>query len=112
MKSRKRLAYREAILAGIINPDTGAYYNNETGESVYVGDAIKKGHIKATVVLDPKQLDIAPGNVVTLDDSAINRFKQMSQPLHAINALKRAGANAVVNGNGYANGNGTTTNGK
>lgn len=74
-KTKARKSFSEAIDAGLIDQETGAYCNKSTGEYVYVGDAIKKGFIKATVVNDPKTLDIAPANRMTLPDTDIDTFR-------------------------------------
>lgn len=98
MRRKNRVGFREAVEKGLINADTGAYINNDTGESVYIGDAIKKGFVKATVVLDPKTIDIAPGNIITLTSSAMDNFRlKVMNPLKAVNAMRAAGA-SIQNG--------------
>lgn len=93
MKNRNRVGFAEAVQQGLINSDTGAYFNNATGESVYIGDAIKNGFVKATVVLDTKTIDIAPGNAITLAPTAMDNFRQkFVNPLKAVKAMKAAGA--------------------
>ena len=74
-------------------------------ENVYIGDAIKKGYVKASVVHDPKLIDIAPGNRIMVDENKMQNFRQkVMQPLKAMNALKRSvqpevnGAKNGVNG--------------
>ena len=46
---------------------TGAYRHNVDGEDIYVGDAIKRGFIKATVVKDPNSMDIDPENKMVVN---------------------------------------------
>lgn len=97
MKNKARVGFAEAVQKGLINADTGAYYNNATREHVYIGDAIKKGYVKATVILDKNTVDIDPGNCITLAESAMENFRhKLIQPLKAVQALKKAGA--VQNG--------------
>lgn len=98
VKNKSRVGFAEAVENGLIDMDTGAYINNATGESVYIGDAIKKGFLKATVVLDTKTMDIAPGNVVTLAPKAMDNFRhKIMNPLKAVKAMKAAGA-SIHNG--------------
>ena len=51
VKNKKRLTFREAIDENIFDPDAGSYLNTATGEKLYVGDAIRKGLIKVTLVI-------------------------------------------------------------
>jgi len=69
VKNMKRLAFGEAVACGIVDPETGAYRNNSNGEVMYVGDAIKKGFVKATVVNNLKSLDIAPDSRFNVDNT-------------------------------------------
>jgi len=50
VKNKKRLNFREAIDKNIFDPDAGSYTNTATGEKLYVGDAIRKGFIKVTLI--------------------------------------------------------------
>lgn len=101
MKNKNRMGFAEAVEAGLINQETGAYINNATGESVYIGDAIKKGYLKATVVLDTKTIDIAPGNCITLAPTAMENFRhKLVNPLKAVNAMRAAGASVHNGDNG------------
>ena len=69
VRGSRRLTFAEAIAAGLMDAETGAYTNSRTGEKLYVGDAIRQGFIKASVVNDPKLLDIAPGNRINLAET-------------------------------------------
>ena len=51
VKNKKRLTFREAIDENIFDPDAGSYLNTATGEQLYVGDAIRKGLIKVSLVI-------------------------------------------------------------
>ena len=89
-KKRKRVPFSEAVRNGLINTETGAYRNNKTGSEVYVGDAIKRGLIKATVMDDPSSMDIAAENRVVVEKTQDLRSKLLS-PLKSITAFKKAG---------------------
>lgn len=101
-KTMARRSFSEAVAAGLIDPLTGAYCNKSTGEHVYVGDAIKKGLIKATVVIDSNTLDIEPSNRLTLPDANINGFRKQQNPAAAsgtpVSNDVRSNANGVTNG--------------
>lgn len=89
VKTKKRVTFREAVDGGLIDPDKGSYLNTATGECIYVGEAIKKGFIKATVVNNIQSPDMY--DRVTIAETAMTNFrKKMAQPLMAINALKTA----------------------
>lgn len=104
-KTMARKTFSEAVAAGLIDPLTGAYCNKSTGEHVYVGDAIKKGLIKATVVIDSNTLDIEPSNRLTLPDANINNFNHQQKPTAASGTPVSNGGRSVLNGvtNGSAN---------
>ena len=53
-ETRERVPFSVAVDTGLLDPETGAYTNKATGETLYASDAIQKGLIKATVVADPK----------------------------------------------------------
>ena len=97
VRGSRRLTFAEAVHAGILDAETGAYTNSRTGERMYVGDAIKQGFIKASVVNDPKLLDIAPGNKINLAAEAVSPGR--SNGYHG----SSNGTNGVRNGstNGY-----------
>jgi len=61
---------------------------------IYLGDAIRKGFIKATVVNDLNTLDvssISPNNRVTVGENALKNFRRhMTHPLAAMAAMKEA----------------------
>jgi len=92
LATKKRLSYTEAVQAGIINPDTGAFLNTLTREHEYIGEAIKKGHIKAVVVLDPNRLDVDLGRRVMMTDNALlDSFRaKLLQPMMAVRAMKNS----------------------
>lgn len=95
VKTKKRLSFREAIDQNIFEPDEGSYLNTATGEKLYVGDAIRKGLIKATVVHDVNAIDpksVSAANRMTIGDDAITHFhKNFSNQVKAASAFKRAG---------------------
>lgn len=53
--SGTRLTYDEAVGNGIINEDTGEYFDKRANSNMFVKDAIKRGFIKARIVSDPKE---------------------------------------------------------
>ncbi len=89
MSTKSKVTFAEAVRNGLINTNTGAYFNNVTRKEVYVSDAIRKGFIKATIMNDPSSLDIAPENKIVAEKMASIR-KQLLNPLKAVAALKRA----------------------
>ena len=90
-RKKRRVPFSEAVKLNLVNRETGAYRNNVTGEEVYVGDAIKKGFIKATIVHDTNSLDIPNENRVVIDNVHSLRQKLLS-PMAAITALKKSAA--------------------
>ena len=58
VKNRKRVPYNDALQLGLIDEPTGSFVNSSTGSLVDVGEAIKKGFIKATVLKDPTAFDV------------------------------------------------------
>lgn len=100
VKNTKRLTFDEAVACGIIDTESGAYRNSMTGECMYVGDAIKKGFIKAAVVKDPTAFDIAPGSRFSMDDNVTGRniIKKFQQPTTVLGAFSRP---SYSNGNYY-----------
>jgi hypothetical protein len=61
VRAMRRVTFSEALAVGLIDESTAAYRNNATGESMDVGDAIRRGFIKATVVADPAAVGSAAG---------------------------------------------------
>ena len=74
---------------GIIDRDSGAYKDTLTGESMYVGDAIMRGFLKARAIDDMKKLDIDATNQMVIDKTETIR-KKLIQPLKVISAFKKA----------------------
>ena len=108
LKNKKKLSYTDAVATGIINQVDGSYYNNITDENEYIGEAIKRGHIKATVIRDPKHLDVDLDRMVTMtDESVLNNFRsKLLSPLMAVKAMRSSLSPETVprNGNGVVNG--------
>ena len=92
-KRKKRVQFSEAVKLNLLNTETGAYRHNVSGEEVYVGEAIKKGFIKATIVHDPSSLDIPTENRVVVDKMEGVKSKLMN-PLKALSALRKNAAAA------------------
>ena len=60
-------------------------------EHIYVGDAIRRGFIKATVVKDPSSLDIDPENKMVVEKVQTIKNKLLN-PMRALAAMKKAAA--------------------
>jgi len=71
-----RLTYDEAVAAGIINEDTGEYFDKGANTNMFVKDAIKRGFIKARIVNDPKETQ-----VLTASGRKISAFSSPEQIL-------------------------------
>ena len=87
--SRKSLPFGEAVRKGLIDPETGAYNHTTKNEQIYVGDAIRHGYIKASVVKDPKSLDIDPKNREVID-----KMQKRLGAIKAVDAFRQAGSRA------------------
>ena len=87
---KKKVSFAEAVEHGLIDRETGDYINNQTGERVYVVEAIQLGFLKAHVVKDPTTLDIATENKVVVD--RIDKMKTIVSGLGALSSLKMAAA--------------------
>ena len=88
-KKKVKVPFSVAVRQRLFDKETGAYFNNLTGQQMYVGDAIKKGFIKATVVNDPASLDIDPENKMVVEKLDILR-KKLLKPMIAMAALRKA----------------------
>ena len=88
-KKKVKVPFSVAVRQRLFDKETGAYFNNLTGQQMYVGDAIKKGFIKATVVNDPASLDIDPENKMVVEKLDILR-KKLLKPMVAMAALRKA----------------------
>ena len=88
-KSRSKVTFTDALKMKLIDRSTGAYYHNVNKEDIYVGDAIKKGFIKATIVKDPNSMDIDPENRMVINKVNTIR-KKIITPLRAMAAMKQA----------------------
>nr|BAE93514.1 regeneration-upregulated protein 2 [Enchytraeus japonensis] len=104
-RTGKRLTFAEAVRLGFVDADTGAYKNKKTGQTVYVGDAIKQGWIIASVVTDPSALDIAPGHAINLTNQINGTNKPMNGHHTGLtngHAAERVNGSTLTNGsNGY-----------
>ena len=89
-RHKRTITFNEALRRGIIDKDSGAYKDTLTGDSMYVGDAIMRGFLKARPVDDPTSMNIDPQNKMLIDKTDIIK-KKLLQPLSVINAFKRAG---------------------
>jgi len=96
-RKKAKVSFSEAVKDKLLDKDTGAYYHNVNKEHIYVGDAIRKGFIKATVVQDPNSLDIDPENRMVVEKVQSIRRKLLN-PMRALAAMKKAAAAAELNG--------------
>lgn len=88
-RRRAKVSFTQAVRSGLINKETGAYYHNTNNEYIYVGDAIKRGFIKASLVKDPNSLDIDPENRVVVQTVEAMKRKLLN-PLKTMAAFKKA----------------------
>jgi hypothetical protein len=87
--SHKSVPFGEAVRKGLIDAETGSYNHTIRHEQIYVGDAIKQGFIKASVVKDPKSLDIDPKNREVID-----KMQKRLGAIQAVEAFRKAGSHA------------------
>jgi len=91
-RKRAKITFSEAIQGGLLDKETGSYYHNLDKENIFVGDAIRRGFIKATVVKDPGSLDIDPENKLVVEK--VQKIKtKLLNPMRALAAMKKAAAN-------------------
>ena len=88
-RTREKVSFSRAVALGLLNRDTGAYYHSGDNEHIFVGEAIKRGFIKATVVDDPDEFDIAPENQMVVEKISTIR-KKLINPLKSIAAFRYA----------------------
>lgn len=82
---KKRVSFTEAVRSGLINQETGAYYDSRTDESMYIGEAIQKGLVKATIVHDPNSMEIPPENRMVFD-----KLQAVRKKISVLAAFKKA----------------------
>jgi len=92
-RQKKTVTFHEAVRRGIIDRDSGAYKDTLTGDTMYVGDAIMRGFLKARIIEDATGLDIDPANRMVIDKTEKIR-KRLLKPLGVISAFKLAAAAA------------------
>lgn len=88
-RRKAKVSFSDAIRSGLLNRETGSYYHNIDREYIYVGDAIKRGFIKASLVKDPNSLDIDPENRVVVETLETMKRKLLN-PLKTVAAFKKA----------------------
>ena len=88
---RKIITFQQAVARGIIDKDSGAYRDTANGVTMYVGDAIMRGFLKARVIDNPKSMQIDPRNKMVIDATEKIRRK-IIRPLTVINALRNRSA--------------------
>ena len=88
-KRQTEVPFHQAVKRGLINAETGNYYNNVTGEEVYLVDAIKKGLLKGGAVSNAESLDIDVRSKMVVE--TIGKIKKyVLNPLSVITAFRRA----------------------
>ncbi|CAH1781428.1 unnamed protein product [Owenia fusiformis] len=89
---KKKIPFSMAVTRGVIDRDTGAYVNNVTHESMFAGDAIMRGFLKARLVDESEShsLDINPENKIVIEKVQSIK-KKLFQPLKILRALKATG---------------------
>lgn len=65
------MTFAEAVRKNLLDRETAAYHHNVDNEDIFVGDAIRRGFIKATIVQDPASLDIDPENKMVVEQVCI-----------------------------------------
>jgi hypothetical protein len=94
-RQKKTVTFHEAVRRGIIDRDSGAFVDTQTGDKMYVGDAIMRGFLKARIIDDPNALNIDPENRMVIDKTEKIR-KRLLKPLGVISAFKMAAAAAAA----------------
>jgi hypothetical protein len=106
-RHKRKVQFYEAIKLGLIDKNTGNYINNATGEKIYVGEAIRRGFLKAKVVDSADGLNIDAENHMVVERMDMMKNNVLKR-LGVISALRKAAGlgseNATVNGNGVKNG--------
>ena len=90
------LQFQDAVRRGIIERETGAYRDTATGDSMYIGDAIIRGFLKARKIDNPGSLDIDPENKMVIDKTELIRRKLL-RPLRVLGAFRKAAMLANIN---------------
>ena len=93
-RNKKIITFQDAVSRKIIDKDAGTYYDTETAKSMYIGDAIMKGFLKARVIDSTETLNIDPENQMVIDKTETIR-KKLLGPLKVIRAFKKAAAFSV-----------------
>lgn len=86
---RKKIPFYEAVRRNLIDRSTGTYINNETGERIYVVDAIRRGFLKAKVIDNVSGLDIDAENKMVVEKVDKIR-KSVLKSVGVIKAFKKA----------------------
>ena len=94
-RHKKIITFQAAVSRGIINKESGAFLDTLTGESMYVGDAIIRGFLKARLIGNTDTLNIDPENQMVIDKTETIR-KKLLRPLKVISAFKKASAFAKL----------------
>lgn len=85
---KKRVPFIDAVQRKLVDRETGNYYNNLTGETVHVIEAIRRGFLKGKLIEDPTKLDIDPHNKMVVQ--SINKMRHLVTGLSALSAMKES----------------------
>ena len=88
-KKQTKIPFHEAMRRGLIDPKTGDYLNNLTGEKTYLVDATRRGFLKGRNIEDARGLNIDAKNKLVVE--AIGKIrKNVLSPISVITAFRRA----------------------
>ncbi len=88
-KKKRKVPFYEAVKMGLIDPGSGNFINNLTGEKIYVVDAIKKGFLKGREVEDATGLNIDAENKVVVQRIGKIR-RNVLKSMEVISAFRQA----------------------
>lgn len=106
-RHKRKVQFYEAVKLGLIDRNTGNYINNATGEKIYVGEAIRKGFLKAKVVDNADGLNIDAENHMVVERMDMMKNNVLKR-LGVISALRKA---AGIGPGGLSDNNNTKQNG-
>ena len=88
-RNKRKVQFYEAVKLGLIDKNTGNYINNITGEKIYVGEAIKRGFLKAKLVDNVDGLNIDAENRMVVERMDMMKNKVLKR-LGVVSALRKA----------------------
>lgn len=88
-RAKTTVTFQEAVRRGILLKESCEFRDTQTGNTMYIGDAIMRGFLKARQIDNPHSLNIDPENRLVIDKTDIIR-KKLLQPLGVISAFRKA----------------------